>query len=290
MELSRRTMLLLKIYDHDRFKKLLPEASADTTYSDSIRNTPNVSSLKPIEGKLKPNYPMKHIEAVLEDSHGHVAVVAPSSNILTDDLKNPFKERQSSRKQSARKTSTRKKRNNQSVILEKTDFEATPIKSSKHKKSLRSTFKEDDLRKSFRETVKHKKTEVECVKDKCIPVSDFLDISLNKGRVKTKSDFSTQQVKHYKSTFPDSITTSYFIKPGEPVGAKSKCLLLTKLTTTTTANHLWFRHSSRMRLQSQGTMSPSTINYPLNEEIPSSNLRKYSTELTQEDLSLLRSE
>jgi len=278
MELSPRSMLLLKIYDHDRFKQLIPEqASSGTTNSGTIENSPIGGSALPLEIKLKPNYPMQRVEGEYESRKGSVSVVQPSFNILSDDLKYPYSFRErlvSSRKPTSRQRSARKKRHNNSVIIEKTDFDSPPPKSTKEEEKPRNSSGEPEKpRKSFGEEPKNRKVEeVECIKDTRIPVKDFIDISLNKGKVKTKSDFSTQQIKHYKSTFPDSITTSYFIKPGEPVAAKSQCLLMTQLSTTATANHMWIRHASRMRLQSMGTMSPSTVNYPLNEELPSSHL------------------
>jgi hypothetical protein len=288
-------MLLLKIYDSDRFRRLQPEqVSGNTTNTGTFEGSPQPFE-KPQGIMLRPNYPIQRVEPNIPQKP-EVSVVNTSFKILTEDLKHHFsthRERfSSSRKQSARdshnksinslrENSAKRRRQNRSVALEKTAFEQSPLKPS-----VRS---EKPL-KAFGGARRSKKPQVpEVIEGTRIPKKDFIDISLNRGKLRTKSDLSTKEISHYKSTFPDSVQTSYFINPGESPGVKSQCLLVTQLSTTATANHLWLRHSSRIRIQSLGTMSPAILSYPLNEELPRSHLRKESTELIQSSRSLLKS-
>jgi hypothetical protein len=251
---------------------------------------------------------MKRVE--VEDGQGDpVTVVVSSFNILQEALVRPisFHERSSSRRQSARVHESKRRRHNQSTEVDKTEFEPPQKTSASQSKKLsadqektkraaadldktKGAAAEDKPRKSLSGVAEGPKAVVrQVVKGTRIPLKDFIDISTNRGRMKTKTDFSLNQISNYKATFPESAKASYFIKPGEPSGLKSQCLLMTQLSTTTTANHTWLRHASRMRVQSMGTMSPAIVSYPLNEELTSSHLRKTSTELILQGLSQLRS-
>jgi hypothetical protein len=280
-------MQLLKIYDTHRFRRLQPEqVSGNTTDTGTLEDSSQFFE-QPLGTKLRPNYPMQRVGPNYPQKP-EVSVVNTSFKILTDDLKHPFTHRErfsSSRKQSSREgqdesikgarreKAAKRHRKNRSVVFEKTAFEQSSLKPSESSKKPR---------KAFGKAGQSKKPQVtEVIEGTRIPKKDFIDISLNRGKLRTKSDFSTHEISHYKSTFLDSVQTSYFINPGESPGVKSQCLLVTQLSTTATANHLWQRHPSRIRIQSLGTMSPGTLSYPLNEELPRSHLRKESTELIQ---------
>jgi hypothetical protein len=299
MELSPRSKQLLRVYDPDTFRRLLPgRFSGGTTDTGTLENSPQLLDKAPT-GRLKPNYPMRRVEA--EDGRGEpVTVVVSSFNILPEDSVRPISlhKRSSSRRQSARVHESKRRRLNRSAEIDKTEFEP-PQKSSAGQSKRPSASQErtkpaaadqgrtkkaavdkEQPRKSLRGVAEGSNAVVgKVIEGTRIPIKDFIDISMNRGRVKTKTGFSISQISNYKATFPESAKTSYFIKPGEPPGLKSQSLLMTQLSTTTTASHTWVRHASRMRVQSMGTMSPAIVSYPLDEELPRSHLRKTSTEL-----------